>query len=363
PTAPLRQPSNLGPGILGPAPGPLRDPSVLLQNLSHKHIRPSTPHSEKSEQQTKEPPTEVPTKTTKEATTQTQPTKEPQQTTQHTQQTSEPSGLEPETIPVEIGSDEDEEPPEPPKEPTEPSGPGDGDQPPDKPEEDEDEDGDEGEPEEPEDEEPPKDVKRCNIITLMKMNEEGDLVPMTEGDYEIVRDNEDAVKYTFTSTLEELHCDGEIVYKHISRNRRTSSLIYNRVRHHFLLKNDLGMYVCNYRKGVWSVFNHKFLNTIYIFTKDSEGNDMFLNSEHYTNDIGDKGSFKYIFKDGVKCTKIMYRNQLVWEKTDYTDNYPIYFYINLKYHFYILFSDHIYKYSKRGTEYHHFSGNLRRQKK
>ncbi|XP_954722.1 Theileria-specific sub-telomeric protein, SVSP family, putative [Theileria annulata] len=249
-----------------------------------------------------------------------------QTTTQEpTQPTTEPAGLQPETIPVEVGSDDDEDQGE-----DEPPGDGEG--------------------EDNEKEKKPKKIKKCKDIKFLKKDNYGNAIPMTEKDYEIVYENDYSVKYIFKPTLDEVLCDGESVYKHRVRNRRTSSLIYNKMRHNFILENVEGMYVCNYKNNFWKVFRHKFLPMVHLYTKDSYGNVMKLSSENYTIEIGDKGSYKFTIKDGVKCSKITLSKHLVWEKKN-NEDYPICFYINLKYEFYILFKDYIYKYTRRGNVY------------
>ncbi|XP_953546.1 Theileria-specific sub-telomeric protein, SVSP family member, putative [Theileria annulata] len=257
-----------------------------------------------------------------------EPTEEPTQTTQHTTQiepikpTSEPEQLEPETIPVEIGSDEDEEHggEEPPKEPTEsPSGPGDADQPPDKSDEpggaggDEDE---EDQPEEPEEEkEPPKDLKKCKEVKFMKMNEEGNLIPMSEGDYEIKYENFYVTKYEFLANLEEIHCDGKPIFIHKHSSPYTKLITHNICDDSFILLIGDNFVTLSLGKKNWSSLTYQIPNFIKLYKHDSEGNLVEMNREEYIIDFKLKHSFKYIMRKNISCIKVQVANIVAWEKT------------------------------------------------
>uniref|UniRef100_A0A3B0N5G7 Tash protein PEST motif containing protein, putative n=1 Tax=Theileria annulata TaxID=5874 RepID=A0A3B0N5G7_THEAN len=289
----------------------------------NKYISQSS-SDQSDEQQTKEPtqaessshqPTQRPEET-KEPTTQLS-----QEPTQHTQLTSEPSGLEPETIPVEVGSDEDEEHPQPPKEP------GDGDQPPNKPEGadegDEEGEGDDDEEEYEEDKKPSKVVKKCNKISLLKKNEEGELIEMIEGeDYKVIWKNLNKSKYEFIGNLEEILCDDELVYTNRPENGYPSLLTYNITLSVFVLRRQGGHVVVKCVDGKWIPEGRKIPGFMKMFIKDYFGNEIELVEGDYFLDLTACKSYKYTFAVGIACTRIEVRGETVWEKTD-DDPFPI----------------------------------------
>ncbi|XP_953544.1 Theileria-specific sub-telomeric protein, SVSP family member, putative [Theileria annulata] len=401
---PTKEASNIGPGILGPAPGPLRDPSQLLEEFgllqdklttedkpSHLHIsrpikilrRPTTqettqptettkqtdePTTHAQPQQPAEPSSEqleptqqqqgyqpqpqayypVPTTESNKESTHTQHTQEPQEPTQpspqHTQYTTEPSGLEPETIPVEVGSDEEEEPPKP------PSGPGDGDQPPDGPEEGPEDEGDEDEEENEEEKKPSKVVKKCKQITFMKKNEEGELIEMIEGDYEIKYEIQYQTRYEFLANLEELHCDDEIVFQHRIGNKYCKVLVYNYKNTTFLiiLENSYVFVSCD--NGIFKTNVRRIIDCLKIYTIDSIGNEVQISEKDYKLRITKFKWFMIKFNNGIKCHKIVFKNMLVWEKTNY-DNYPIALTINVNLNVVVIFKQYSKTFLKRGRKY------------
>ncbi|XP_953545.1 Theileria-specific sub-telomeric protein, SVSP family member, putative [Theileria annulata] len=258
----------------------------------------------------------------------TKPTKEPTQTQEDTEEptqiepihTSEPEQLEPETIPVEVGSDEEEEPTEP------PSGPGDGDQPPDKPEEEAGEGGDEEEEEEEEGKKPDQRVKICEVIRFFKKNEEGVLVEMSWGDYEITGYNTYTTKYTLYDKLEKIDCDGETVYEYKEGKEYCNYLTYNRIKNSFIVRNKSGFILCRFSEGIWKTSSRSIPNFVKIYKYDSEGNLVEISPEECTIDLTTGGSLKYKFLKEVKCTKIEIKTIKAWEKKDESE-YPIGFII------------------------------------
>ncbi|XP_952693.1 Theileria-specific sub-telomeric protein, SVSP family, putative [Theileria annulata] len=252
-----------------------------------------------------------------------------------TQLTTEPAELEPETIPVEIGSD-DEEPQE------EPSGPGDGDQPPKGPEE-----GAEGDDEEEEDE----DVKRCNTITLLKMNEEGELVEMImKEDYKITWIDHNITKYKLYVEVELILCDDEVLFSHYYGKNYPLSMLHNRTTNTFVLDlYNVFMLVKNY-KGKWIKRTRHVLNYVKLYTKDYYGNDVLITKKHFYLDLTEKCSFKYSLKTGARCCKVMVRDLLAWEK-DPEEEFPLSISITRLMNVMVKFKNYIVVYGKRGGKY------------
>uniref|UniRef100_A0A3B0MXE9 Theileria-specific sub-telomeric protein, SVSP family, putative n=1 Tax=Theileria annulata TaxID=5874 RepID=A0A3B0MXE9_THEAN len=274
----------------------------------------------------------------------TQATKEPtkQEPTTETQYTTEPSELHPETIPVEIGSDEDEEHPQPPK------GPGDGDQPPDQPEEEGGAGGEESE--EPEDDED-EDVKICNTITLLKMNEEGKLVEMImKEDYKITWIDHNITKYKLYVEVELILCDDEVLFSHYYGKNYPLSMLHNRTTNTFVLDlYNVFMLVKNY-KGKWIKRTRHVLNYVKLYTKDYYGNDVLITKKHFYLDLTEKCSFKYSLKTGARCCKVMVRDLLAWEK-DPEEEFPLSISITRLMNVMVKFKNYIVVYGKRGGKY------------
>uniref|UniRef100_A0A3B0MR78 Theileria-specific sub-telomeric protein, SVSP family, putative n=1 Tax=Theileria annulata TaxID=5874 RepID=A0A3B0MR78_THEAN len=249
-----------------------------------------------------------------------EPTKEPSAETSTQEPTTEPTGLQPETIPVEIGSDEEEEPPEPPR------GPGDEDQPPDKPEEGTGEGGDEDEPEEEEgeDKKPPEIIRTCKTITFMKLNEEGKLAEMIlEKDYKVRYYNENVVKYIFEKTVNKVICDGEIVYEKLTNHPYCRSVIYNKCSENFIFRHDKHFILIKLVNKIWKIAKkRKYPKYIKFFAINDNGKFVQIAEEFYIVNVRSTGTFKYTFTKDVKCVKLVFKKQLVWEKTDIDEGYP-----------------------------------------
>uniref|UniRef100_A0A3B0MZI2 Theileria-specific sub-telomeric protein, SVSP family member, putative n=1 Tax=Theileria annulata TaxID=5874 RepID=A0A3B0MZI2_THEAN len=237
------------------------------------------------------------TQPTKEATTQTQTTKEPQQTTQHTQYTTEPSGLQPETIPVEIGSDEEEEPPEPPKGPTGPQGPGDGDQP----------EGAEGEGEDEE--------LLCKEIKFLKKNAVGSLVELTKEECKIIINNIYKVKYHVTANVEQVLFEDKIIYEHRPEKPYFQTLVYNKKNNAFVVSRPYGFLLIKNISGEWVTKRaRKIPEYLKFFRQGSVGREVEIHDRNYWVEFTTLEGFRFTFKKGVYCTKVQVANQVIWVK-------------------------------------------------
>nr|ADD12114.1 SVSP1 [Theileria annulata] len=234
----------------------------------------------------------------------TQQTKEPP-----TQQTTEPSGLQPETVPVEIGSDEDEEPLEPPK------GPGDGDQP-----EEGEESGDGEDGEEKVDDQTPK-IPSIDAIVFYKKDNKGNIVLMDNEDYSVSLSTRNIIRYEFFEKLKRIMYLDEVVYEDFGKKRYIKVLTYNKYFKTFTGIRKDGYFIMKKFKKKWIFYTRKIPNFVHFFTKDHQGNDLELTKESYKIELSAMGSVKFIFHPNVKCFKVLTKTQLIWEKGDDGD-YP-----------------------------------------
>ncbi|EAN31365.1 SVSP family protein [Theileria parva strain Muguga] len=201
-------------------------------------------------------------------------------------QPTEPSGsdqqLQPEHIPVEVGSDDEE--------PEEGAAGG----------EDGDEDKKEKKPEET------KKPKKCKSIIFMKKDEQGILVPMIEiKDYMCLHYGFAKTKYNIFADLEQVVCDGEVIYFHIPEKDYVRKLTYNRKENAFIMER-VDMFVLIKRvNGKWSYSGRRHINYIKMYTQDALGNEVEMTKEQYYVEMSPAGSIKYTFVPGVKCKKLL----------------------------------------------------------
>uniref|UniRef100_A0A3B0MI40 Conserved Theileria-specific sub-telomeric protein, SVSP family n=1 Tax=Theileria annulata TaxID=5874 RepID=A0A3B0MI40_THEAN len=243
-----------------------------------------------------------------------------QPTTQHTQPTIQHSGLQPETIPVEVGSDEEEEPTEPPGPPKKPG----------------------------EDMEPFKRTL-CKEIELFKKDSQGMLVKMTENDYKKIYEDIYKAKYDLYENLELLLYCGETAFEHRPGNEYFLSFIHNKIAGMIIFRRQNGFFIAKKRKGRWIVNGRKNPDYVKLYTHDSYGNDVLLTSEEYYLNFTSSESFKFTFKDGVRCTKIVVFD-LTWVKNP-EEEFPLSCSITPRKSIILFFKNHFYAYRKLNGEY------------
>uniref|UniRef100_A0A3B0NCS2 Theileria-specific sub-telomeric protein, SVSP family, putative n=1 Tax=Theileria annulata TaxID=5874 RepID=A0A3B0NCS2_THEAN len=161
-----------------------------------------------------------------------------------------------------------------------------------------------------------KKQKELDFIKFYKKSKKGGFVPMAQNDFKILFTNMFVTKYKLKYELEQLIFNDDTVYIHKPGKPYCTSLTYNKKSNFFAINLEDGSFLyINKRKGQWRTFAMKVEDYIKLYTHDSQGNDLLLSSEHYYIDIANKGSFKYTFKQGVYCTKIIFNQKLVWKKT------------------------------------------------
>ncbi|EAN33243.1 SVSP family protein [Theileria parva strain Muguga] len=167
-----------------------------------------------------------------------------------------------------------------------------------------------------------KPVKLCEKITFFKKTPEGKLTEMTGEDYTIVENSVNKVKYILKSNLEQLVCDGEVIYYHPESREHYSELSYNKLENNFFFVSPRGYILIKNVKGTWRISRRQVGEYVEFYTKDSMGKNTLITKDNYRIEFTDFGSIRYKLAPGVKCTKIIYKSLKVWEKTP-SDGYPI----------------------------------------
>ncbi|EAN32270.1 Tp15 [Theileria parva strain Muguga] len=202
------------------------------------------------------------------------------------------------------------------------AGSGDGQPPSDQPEQPSESGGAEGgdEPENPEDKEEGAvggaKASLCEKITLMKKNSEGALIEMTEKEYKIIVDSRFKIKFRPFRNLEQVLCDGEIVYWHRSDKPYCSILSFNKKNNAFIIYRPGGFLLIKQKLGKWKPITAPNIpNYVKFYRQGSTGNEVEIVPLNYHLEFTSQASFKYTFKTDVHCSKMVVRNQVVWIKT------------------------------------------------
>ncbi|EAN32271.1 SVSP family protein [Theileria parva strain Muguga] len=316
---------NLEPPTLKPnvAPGKYKhqvdEPRVPRKTIQILR-RPSRPHEQTKDSTTPEPP-----KT--DQVSGEQPSQPSDQKPQPSGEPSEP--LQPERIPVELGSDEEESEDEGDKEGAAGGDGGEGDE---------------------EEEISSKTEEICKEIVLFKKDSDGNIIPMTENDYKKIISTEYENNYEFLANLEEVKCDGESVYSHIDGKFYPLSLTYKKPNNSFIIAFEDSFLRIKRRKGEWMTKSKKFKKHLKIYIKDEKGNEVEGGEEDDFYRITFNKAIKYKFKPGKKCNKIVFGDKLIWEKTP-SDDYPIGFSINDRLNVVVFFEKYFKTFAKRSQGY------------
>ncbi|XP_954712.1 Theileria-specific sub-telomeric protein, SVSP family [Theileria annulata] len=182
-------------------------------------------------------------------------------------------------------------------------------------------------------------TKICKQITFIKKDEMGNFVEMDNHDFDIDYEVKATIKYSFKTNLEIIYCDGEIVYTHDIGMEYALSLKYSKFMGRFIIQLRKDFLFIRYLDDKWLVKTKKIPDYIKIFTQDDQGNYIELTPEHCNIDITSTGSFKYNV-DSLKCTRIEYYNELVWDKR-IKRGYPMTICYSLKISFMIYFKGYV----------------------
>ncbi|XP_954703.1 Theileria-specific sub-telomeric protein, SVSP family [Theileria annulata] len=187
-------------------------------------------------------------------------------------------------------------------------------------------------------------TKICKQITFIKKDEMGNFVEMDNLDFDIDYEVKTTIKYSFKTNLEIIYCDGEIVYTHDIGTEYPVSLKYSKFMGRFIMQLRKDFLFIRYLDDRWLVKTRKIPDYIKIFTQDDQGNYIELTPEHCNIDITSTGSFKYNV-DSLKCTRIEYYNELVWDKR-IKRGYPMTICYSLKISFMIYFKGYVSLYER-----------------
>ncbi|XP_955547.1 Theileria-specific sub-telomeric protein, SVSP family, putative [Theileria annulata] len=203
---------------------------------------------------------------------------------------------------------------------------------------------------------PPEIIMTTKTMKFMKMNEEGILVEMGPGDYYKSYENKYSMKFEFSSNLEQLLFDGEIIYNHKPENKYCTSLIYYKSKNVFIMTRDKGFLITKFYKGKWVSSTRRIPDYIEIHGKDSEDRDVLITDEQYRVSLSTSGYIKYIFNENVKCTKIIIHKKLSWKKES-NEEYPIGFSITSGRNLTVYFNDYLKVFGSGGpkTQYKQLS--------
>ncbi|EAN30738.1 SVSP family protein [Theileria parva strain Muguga] len=163
---------------------------------------------------------------------------------------------------------------------------------------------------------------RCKSIVLMKRNGRGELIPMIRKDVKKVSYDRNKVKYELLANLEQLYCDGDLVYEHFFWNPYASIIIQNKRNKEFFVKRGDELVIVKHVNNKWKVSDHNIPYCFQLFTKDGEGNDVIITKDQYEVDFSYTECFKYTFISGIRCHKVIVKNKFVWEKKEDEDSYP-----------------------------------------
>ncbi|XP_952696.1 Theileria-specific sub-telomeric protein, SVSP family, putative [Theileria annulata] len=199
-----------------------------------------------------------------------------------------------------------------------------------------------------------KEPKFCKAITLMKKNEDGNLVQMTEKDYKILFEDNNITKYEPTCDVEQVLCDDDSVYEHRPGDPYSTLINYNISENKFILKLVDGFLFFKHRHGKWLPSKHRIPNYVKYFSKDSEGNDVEINSENYELELSSTGAIRCEFKVGVQCYKILYKDTKVWEKSS-IEKFPSLISYTIKEDFMIYYDNTVKIYKRYGRKFVLFS--------
>lgn len=163
--------------------------------------------------------------------------------------------------------------------------------------------------------------KKCNVIKYFKIDNQGQLVEMSEGDYYKSADDNNRTKYRFNSKLEHIWCDGETIFMHIPGTKHATSLTYHKRNNVYIVRFDDRFLMIKNHKWKW-VVNSRIIPTYVKMFKEGKGKKYveLTNMDYYVN-LSLSGYVKFIFSPHVKCTKVTIKGQVIWEETEGCD-YP-----------------------------------------
>ncbi|XP_955544.1 Theileria-specific sub-telomeric protein, SVSP family, putative [Theileria annulata] len=195
-------------------------------------------------------------------------------------------------------------------------------------------------------------INRCKKIKFMKKNEEGNLVELDTKDYMISFINENITRYKFNVEVAGIKYDGEMVYQHNPMHPYPNKITFNKKYIAFFVQLNRVFIMFKYKNGIWKIKLNKIPSTLRLY-RTVEGNYVELNDNNYHVDLCMAGFIKFIFKNGIKCTKIMVKNQVVWEQRDNDELCPLEVCISKTMRFYVYFERYVMVFDRVSGIYTH----------
>eukprot|EP00375_Theileria_parva_P002854 XP_765535.1 hypothetical protein [Theileria parva strain Muguga] len=113
-------------------------------------------------------------------------------------------------------------------------------------------------------------------IKLLKNDSDGMLVEMTEEDYLIIFSDRAKTKLKFKADLEQIECEGDIIYVHSHGTPYCSGLAISRYTKIFILASIDEFILIKKTRGSWETTQKTIPDYVNIYTQDDEGNDFYF---------------------------------------------------------------------------------------
>ncbi|EAN30723.1 SVSP family protein [Theileria parva strain Muguga] len=176
----------------------------------------------------------------------------------------------------------------------------------------------------------PKSYRKSRHIKLFKFDSEGNLVQMTERDYDIRHSDKTRSIYEFKTNLEQIEFDNEVIYVHTSGTPYCFSLSHSKKTDIIIITNIQEFVLIKKNKGIWTRTDHVTPYYVKFYKRDSGGNEVLITSDQYSIHFTSIGSFRYKFHPGIKCTKIIVKDMVAWKKSNKDDGFPELIYVSPK---------------------------------
>lgn len=159
----------------------------------------------------------------------------------------------------------------------------------------------------------------CDEITLMKKNSVGELVKMTEEDYKKTFDNLEKVNYELKSELEQILCDGDLVYIYSDEDARSKSVTFYKLFFTFVIRLETEFIFIKNSLNKWVEYENITMYHFNFFSQNDEGKEILITPENYSVDLTGDGTLKYVFLPNVHCTRVEYYDMFSWKKSSKDD--------------------------------------------
>ncbi|XP_952708.1 Theileria-specific sub-telomeric protein, SVSP family, putative [Theileria annulata] len=157
-------------------------------------------------------------------------------------------------------------------------------------------------------------VPELPFTAIYKLDHDNNLILMTSSDIVVTVDTN---LFTRVKLLEKcvLVLDkGDYVWKHISGLDFPIGLVYKKQTkmYNIILVDRILTFRQNDRK--WRMKKYMIPNNLRFYSEDKDGNEVKLTTEHYDVHLLECNVFRYIIFESSFCTKIMFDNDVIWER-------------------------------------------------